>query len=109
QYRVCWPALRHSLISPKLRVESMKLFAKSIENELLYIKNFEPPLFEQTFQSIDELLEKNSSVLVEKYTDSIWMLDGSIVKDKYSVPSAYSVIRLASKEKNYLHNIFRDI
>lgn len=86
----------------------MKLFAKNIENELLYIKNFTPPAFEQSFKSIDDLLEQDSTIQLHRYTEDTWLLDGTIIKEKNSIPSAYSVIRLTSKNRNYLQDVFNE-
>lgn len=87
----------------------MKLFAKNIENELLYIKNFTPPVFEQAFKSIDELLDNDPTFRLERYTDTVSMIGNELIKDRNSIASAYSVIRLASKNKNYLQKLFSEV
>lgn len=86
----------------------MKLFARNIENELLYIKNFTPPAFEQAFKSIDELLY-NPIFRLERYTDTVSMVGNELIKDGNSIASAYSVLRLASKNKNYFHKLFSEV
>lgn len=86
----------------------MTLFAKNIENELLYIKNFVRPSFEQGFSSIDELLDNNAHIHVDKYTDNIWKISGDLIRHRNTLPSGYAVIRLLSKQQNHLQRLFSD-
>lgn len=87
----------------------MKIFAKGVNNELLYIKNYKKIDFESGFNSMKELFSQSSGIDVYEYTDHIWMLNKHLILKSNSISSPLSVERRLSKNFPHLSQILQEI